>query len=174
MRLNESWRHSERVFTVSVLASPGTPSSSTWPPVIRPISSRSIICRCPTITWPACASSASTNADSCWMRSLRRRMSVAGCALKLPFLCGAPRLSEPANGHKLPSFQTSDRLAGVLVATRATRLEQLAGLLRIRSALQEQIALPGAPVRESTLARPPEKEDGPHRVVGARVRVSEV
>src|SRR5207302_6116125 len=106
------------------------------------------------------------------MRSLRRRMSVAGCALKLPFLCGAPRLPEPANGDKLPSFQISDRTAGVLVAARATRLEQLAGLLRIRSAVQQQIALPGAPVRESALARPPEKEDGPHRVVGARVGVS--
>src|SRR5438552_15203329 len=98
------------------------------------------------------------------MRSLRRRMSVAGCALKLPFLCGASRLPEPANGHKLPSFQPTRRLAGLLVATRATSPEQLAGLLRIGSALQEQIALPGTPVRETRIAPPHEKADGPHRV----------
>src|SRR5207248_22916 len=106
------------VFTVSVLASPGTPSSSTCPPVINPIRSRSIICRCPTMTCAACWISASTNADSCWMRSLRRRMSVAGWALKVPFLCGCRRLPEPPEPTKLPahfgsrSFRVPERVAG--------------------------------------------------------------
>src|SRR5438552_15331383 len=78
MRLKESCRQSESVLTVSVFASPGTPSSSTCPPVMRPMSSLSIICFWPTITCPACAKSASTKADSCWMRSFKRRISLAG------------------------------------------------------------------------------------------------
>src|SRR3954454_24502574 len=38
------------VFTVSVFASPGTPSSSTWPPARSATSSRSSIASWPTIT----------------------------------------------------------------------------------------------------------------------------
>src|SRR5260370_3504095 len=80
MRLKESCRQSASVLTVSVLARPGTPSSNTCPPVMSPMSSRSIICFWPTITCPACAKSGSMTADSCCMRSVRSRMSVAGCA----------------------------------------------------------------------------------------------
>src|SRR5438094_7285404 len=41
-------RHSATVFTASVLARPGTPSSKMWPPVSRPISSRSTMTSWPT------------------------------------------------------------------------------------------------------------------------------
>src|SRR6059036_1507310 len=41
-------RHSATVRTARVLARPGTPSSRTWPPVSRPISSRSTITSWPT------------------------------------------------------------------------------------------------------------------------------
>ena len=47
---------SASVRTVSVFARPGTPSSSTWPPVSRLMSSRSIMYSCPTTrraTWRA-------------------------------------------------------------------------------------------------------------------------
>ena len=48
-REKEAWSTSARVRTVSVLASPGTPSSRTWPPVRSPINSRSTMVSCPTI-----------------------------------------------------------------------------------------------------------------------------
>src|ERR1041384_3611671 len=47
---------------------------------MRPMRSRSIICVWPTMTCCACWKRASTKADSSWMRSLSRRMSLAGCA----------------------------------------------------------------------------------------------
>src|SRR5437773_3205370 len=47
MREKVILRHSATVFTASVLASPRTPSSSTWPPVNRPIRSR-----CTITSWP--------------------------------------------------------------------------------------------------------------------------
>src|SRR5437762_11776089 len=106
------------------------------------------------------------------MQTMWSNMSFAIFAHKKPIRSTNAMLPEPANGHKLPSFQPTRRLAGLLVATRATSPEQLAGLLRIGSALQEQIALPGTPVRETRIARPLEKEDGPHRVVGARIDVA--
>src|SRR3954454_24688464 len=49
-RLNVPPRTEASVFTVSVLASPGTPSSSTWPPASSDTSSRSSIASWPTIT----------------------------------------------------------------------------------------------------------------------------
>src|SRR3954468_9899405 len=49
-RLNEPPSTSATVFTVSVLASPGTPSSSTWPPASSATSTRSSIASWPTIT----------------------------------------------------------------------------------------------------------------------------
>src|SRR6266508_1104440 len=57
-------RHSATVFTASVFASPGTPSSRMWPPVRRPISSRSTMTSWPTTRFATsrvmlCASTAS-------------------------------------------------------------------------------------------------------------------
>src|SRR4051812_3285559 len=49
-RLNEPPSTSATVLTVSVLASPGTPSSSTWPPARSATSTRSSIASWPTIT----------------------------------------------------------------------------------------------------------------------------
>src|SRR4051794_35051668 len=49
-RLNEPPRTSETVLTVSVLARPGTPSRSTWPPARRATITRSSIASWPTIT----------------------------------------------------------------------------------------------------------------------------
>src|SRR6266545_1718046 len=54
----------------SVLASPGTPSSNTWPSARRPIRSRSSIARWPTITRPSSVMSSLT-------RRLSRSMSAA-------------------------------------------------------------------------------------------------
>src|SRR5918992_1175732 len=50
IRRNEPPRTSASVRTVSVFASPGTPSSSTWPPASSATSSRSSIASWPTIT----------------------------------------------------------------------------------------------------------------------------
>ena len=49
-RLNEPPSTSATVLTVSVLARPGTPSSSTWPPASSATSTRSSIASWPTIT----------------------------------------------------------------------------------------------------------------------------
>src|SRR5919112_5598784 len=49
-RLNEPPSTSETVLTVSVLARPGTPSSSTWPPASSATITRSSIDSCPTMT----------------------------------------------------------------------------------------------------------------------------
>src|SRR5262245_10884812 len=49
-RLTEPPRTSATVLTVSVLARPGTPSSSTWPPASRATSTRSSIASWPTMT----------------------------------------------------------------------------------------------------------------------------
>ena len=53
------------VLTVSVLARPGTPSSSTWPPASSATSRRSSIASCPTITrLISCSASSSTSRGS--------------------------------------------------------------------------------------------------------------
>ena len=49
-RLNDPLTTLARVFTVSVFASPGTPSRSTCPPTRRATSTRSSIASWPTIT----------------------------------------------------------------------------------------------------------------------------
>ena len=64
MRLNDRFNVRESVLIISVLASPGTPSSRQWPRLKREISSSSITSRCPTITldnWPTIFSRASPN-----------------------------------------------------------------------------------------------------------------
>ena len=52
MRLKEPPRTSARVLMVSVLASPGTPSSRMWPPAKRPTRMRSSIASWPTMIAP--------------------------------------------------------------------------------------------------------------------------
>ena len=64
MRWNVVWIVSASVRTVSVLARPGTPSSSTWPPVSSEISSRSTMYCCPTTRFPTSRSTACTSAMS--------------------------------------------------------------------------------------------------------------
>jgi hypothetical protein len=55
MRLNVVRTVSASVRTVSVFARPGTPSSSTWPPVRSAISRRSTMVCCPTTRSPTCS-----------------------------------------------------------------------------------------------------------------------
>jgi hypothetical protein len=67
-----------RVETVRVLASPGTPSSRTCPPLRSPMSRRSTMCSCPTTTRRTSASSGATNALS---RSIRSASSVISASV---------------------------------------------------------------------------------------------
>ena len=74
------------VLTVSVLASPGTPSSSTWPPASSATSSRSSIASCPTITRLSSymassrpARGSSEDAVSRWSSIIRARASGSWC-----------------------------------------------------------------------------------------------
>ena len=55
MRLKLRSRMRARLLISSVLARPGTPSSSTWPPAKRAISISSITCSWPTMTLPISA-----------------------------------------------------------------------------------------------------------------------
>src|SRR3972149_2900347 len=52
--------------TARVLASPGTPSRSTWPRLRSPMRSRSSISFCPTITFRSSVRRVSTKTASCW------------------------------------------------------------------------------------------------------------
>src|SRR5882762_1031279 len=96
------------------------------------------------------------------MRSLRRRMSVAGCALKLPSLvtmqanrttkrAETSRPGPPRAAHILhsgtdgaPLFQLAQRIAGPAVAAVAALLEQLPAALRVHAAVHQEVALPRA------------------------------
>ena len=76
MRLNLPCIVCASVFIASVLARPGTPSSNICPLASKPISRRSVICFCPTITRFISIVIRSVKALSRWMRSLSSRMSV--------------------------------------------------------------------------------------------------
>src|SRR3954451_11707951 len=94
-RLNEPPSTSATVLTVSVLASPGTPSSRTWPPASSATSRRSSMPSWPTITRltsnsaASSASCASREGSACWSSACSRRSSgVTGSLL----LVGALRI----------------------------------------------------------------------------------
>src|SRR5450432_3264572 len=74
-RANFAWMAAQMVRTVSVFASPGTPSRSTWPPVNRPTRMRSIMYDWPTMTLPISARRSSTKALSLATSSLSARTS---------------------------------------------------------------------------------------------------
>src|SRR3954470_20621406 len=88
-RLNDPPRTSATVFTVSVLARPGTPSSRTWPPASNATSTRSSIASWPTIT--RLISNSAVSSASCASRdgfgslrastACRRRSSGVACQL---------------------------------------------------------------------------------------------
>lgn len=65
----------ESVEIVSVFANPGTPSSSTCPPVNRPMRSRSIMYCWPTITLSICSNRGAIKALSSRIRSAMARIS---------------------------------------------------------------------------------------------------
>ncbi len=76
MRENSAATVLQMVLTVSVLARPGTPSSSTWPPVSKPMSTRWTISSWPTMTFLTSWRSASVKALSRWTMSLMARTSI--------------------------------------------------------------------------------------------------
>src|SRR5215212_3743976 len=78
IRLNDPPSTSASVFTVSVLASPGTPSSSTWPPASRATITRSSIASWPTIT--RLISNSAVSSASCASRAGERRSSSESSA----------------------------------------------------------------------------------------------
>src|SRR4051794_6759963 len=87
------------VLTVSVLARPGTPSSSTWPPATSDTSRRSSIASCPTITrLISCrASSSAAPASSRWaMRSLG---SLGSVVTSMVLLSKSDQAAEPGQRH---------------------------------------------------------------------------
>src|SRR6201992_639189 len=98
-----------RVLTVSVLARPGTPSSSTWPPASRLTSRRSSIASCPTMTrlisW-----STSWRASRAWWRcSVAASISVHGSSSGDVSLNDA---AEPHQGHGAADQQQREAASG--------------------------------------------------------------
>ena len=76
MRLNLPLTAVDKVLIANVFAKPGKPSSSTCPPASIPMSRRSIMVFCPTMTLPVSSMRVSTKALSMYMRSLRACMST--------------------------------------------------------------------------------------------------
>src|ERR1051326_5241280 len=108
MRRNLSDRAFARLETASVLASPGTPSRSTCPPVRRPISSRSTIAFWPTT---ARATSSRTRESVSPARSIRR--ADAGSTVMPSFLeASGTALSSPRNPASLASGPPSVKRRG--------------------------------------------------------------
>jgi hypothetical protein len=98
---------SASVRTVSVLASPGTPSSSTCPPVSRPMSSRSTMYSCPTTRRATCRTTPCTSAASAGatcagcVRVPSSRLGSVGAAAGRPSRAGPrrrPPVPAPAGG----------------------------------------------------------------------------
>src|ERR1700742_1374773 len=85
------------VLTVSVLASPGTPSSSTWPPASRLTSRRSSIASCPTMTRLISYSTSWRASRASWRCWLFASMSVNGSSGTLCLLLDDA--AEPHQGH---------------------------------------------------------------------------
>src|SRR5450631_51244 len=75
MRANLALMAWQSVRTVSVFARPGTPSRSTWPPVSKPMSTRSSMWVWPTTTLPTSFMIFSTNALSLATSSFNARTS---------------------------------------------------------------------------------------------------
>src|SRR5205814_928073 len=100
--------------------------------------------------------------------------------VQVPFLCGGSRLPEPPEPTKLPahfgsrSFRVPERVAGLRFPAVAPALQQLASLLLVDPALQEEKAVAGTPVRHARIARVLEVDDGAHGVVRPRIEVAEV
>src|SRR4051812_13441404 len=94
-RLNEPPSTSATVLIVSVLARPGTPSSSTWPPARSATSRRSSIPSCPTMTRltsnsaPSSAACASRAGFSSSPPSSARRRRSSGVTCRIA-PCGVP------------------------------------------------------------------------------------
>src|SRR3954447_17359193 len=104
-RRNEPPITSASVLTVSVLARPGTPSSSTWPPASRATSRRSSIASWPTMTrLTSCRASCSV-AFAAPRSGLVSGKSVTG------FLSGSDEPAEPAQGQQGADQEQDERPA---------------------------------------------------------------
>src|SRR3954453_11569136 len=125
---------SASVLTVSVLARPGTPSSSTWPPAISATSSRSSIASCPTITrlisWRASSSAAPASSRAA-ARSLG--FSISTC---VSFSRRSDEPAEPGERHAQAGQEQDRRPAResrcdlvLLLAVAELRAELLVHLL---------------------------------------------
>ena len=134
-RRNEPPSTSASVLTVSVLASPGTPSSSTWPPASSATSSRSSIASWPTITrlssYSACleAGARVVDFDLFGARQILG-LSVAGAGAVEPPCSGAsPRPRPSFSGQSSRSgrwrsgcaFWRRRRLLGALLVGESPR-----------------------------------------------------
>src|SRR5436190_3547489 len=105
------------------------------------------------------------------MRSFKRRMSVAGWALKCLSFAVVAGYQNP---RTFPLFQLLQPLAGLGVPAVAAALDQLAAPLGIHAAVEEQVALASAAVGRTCLASTLELHHGPDGIVGDRVQVSQV
>src|SRR3954468_20604281 len=128
MRRNVPPRTSASVLTVSVLASPGTPSSSTWPPASSATSRRSSIASWPTMTrlisWSAAsrASRASSKRACCCARA-PAPVKSSNSVIRVPS-SSSHQPPEPCARHSRPREQQQER------AARQARRELALALLR--------------------------------------------
>src|SRR3954470_18241507 len=126
-RLNEPPRTSATVLTVSVLARPGTPSSSTWPPARRATITRSSIASWPTIT----------------RLISNRAASSASCASRAGEILRVSSSSPSSARNRLSSGVTyvSPSLAGLAVMVSALRRVVRSVAERDRHGLAAVVAL---------------------------------
>ena len=133
-RLKDPPSTSATVLIVSVLARPGTPSSSTWPPASSATSSRSSIPSCPTITRLTSNSAVSSAAwasraglSSRPSRALRRTSSVLTLSSDSPVGCGAGWALIPVPAGRdacrvAPRSYAAGRRASTVSSTRSPGL----------------------------------------------------
>src|SRR3954454_23540288 len=126
-RLNEPPSTLETVLTVSVLARPGTPSSSTWPPARRKTITRSSIASWPTIT--RLISNSAASSASCASR--------AGAILRV---CSSSP-SRARNRRSSGVTYRSPSLAGLAVMVSALRRVVRSVAERDRHGLAAAVAL---------------------------------
>src|SRR4051794_33912591 len=109
-RLKVPPRTEASVFTVSVLARPGTPSSSTWPPASSATSSRSSIA-----SWPTITRLISKSASSSAARGSSERWGGAGGTASIrasPLLTSSNDAAEEAERQRGASDQEQQAAAG--------------------------------------------------------------
>ena len=117
MRENFQSNAAASALTISVLASPGTPTSRACEPVSAQVSSRSIVSSCPTTTswsrWRMLRTRSVNNSTRCWANS-----TTLVSAVLIRIRAGLPCFGYPRNAGEEKSDRHFTALEGLLATAR--------------------------------------------------------